>query len=201
MSHDNEEEAVRDPDEPFYEQLLGGYPLPHDPVQVRLTRTERRAMERANRKGRLPPPINIPVEYDDAELTRALRLSEEEMFHPRTEPVSDELEEAIRLSAQMYEEEQMLIQCMEIEELRKREEMEARNNRFASLVPVFKRLAHVDAANRDIYELWLGFIEAYKTASLDVLEVPSDICERFKRIAGTIRVDRLLMEDFMSCIL
>jgi hypothetical protein len=163
-------------------------------------------MERLQRKAaRRPvgsfPPLNIPIEHD-AELTRALRLSEEELFRPtQPEVVSDELEEAMRLSAQTYEEEQFLFQLMELEEERKRAEMEARKQRFASLVPVFKRLAHVDAANRDIYEQLLGFIESYSNATLDILELPTSMSERFKRITGTIRADRTLMEDLMNCIL
>ena len=196
MSHENEEDPVRAPDEPFYEQLLGGYPLAHEPVEVRLSRTERRAMERAKRKGR-PTPLNIPIEQDD-QLERVLRLSEEDMYYPTN---VDELEEAMRLSAQIYEEEQLLKQMMEMEEERKRVEMEARKNRFASLVPVFKRLAHVDAVNRDIYERLLEFIESYTQATVDVLELSQDTVERFKRIAGTIRADRALMDDLMNCIL
>jgi hypothetical protein len=201
----SEDEQVRTPDEPFYDRLMGtesGIEYTH----VHLSRTERRQMERLQRKAtRRPvgsfPPLNIPIEQDD-ELTRALRLSEEEMFHPtQPEPVSDELEEAMRLSAQMYEEEQFLFQLMELEEERKRTEMEACKNRFASLVPVFKRLAHVDATNRDIYEQLLRFIESYSNATLDVIELPTGISERFKRIAGTIRADRTLMEDLLNCIL
>ena len=207
FEHSEEDEPVRAPDEPFYDRLTGTEP-PIEYTYVHLSRTERRQMERLQRKGlnrkaaRRPvgsfPPLNIPIEQND-ELTRALRISEEELFHP--EPVSDELEEAMRLSAQMYEEEQFLFQLMELEEERKRVEYETRKNRFASLVPVFKRLAHVDATNRDIYEQLLEFIESYTKATVDVLKLPTGMSERFKRIAGTIRADRTLMEDLMNCIL
>jgi hypothetical protein len=209
FEHSEEDEPVRVPDEPFYDRLMvGGVEPGIEYTYVHLSRTERRAMERLNRKGsnrkadRRPvgsfPPLNIPIEQD-AELTQALRLSEEELFRPV--PVSDELEEAMRLSAQIYEEEQFLFQLMELEEERKRAEMETRKNRFASLVPVFKRLAHVDATNRDIYEKLLEFIESYTKATVDVLELPTGMSERFKRIAETIRADRTLMEDLMNCIL
>jgi hypothetical protein len=202
FEHSEEDEQVRAPDEPFYDRLMGTEPG-IEYTYVHLSRTERRQMERLQRKAaRRPvgtfPPLNIPIEQD-AELTQALRLSEEELFH--SEPVSDELEEAMRLSAQMYEEEQFLFQLMELEEERKRVEMETRKNRFASLVPVFKRLSHVDATNRDIYEQLLSFIESYTKATVDVLELPTGMSERFKRIAETIRADRTLMEDLMNCIL
>jgi len=113
--------------------------------------------------------------------------------------IDRQMELAMKLSVEMYEEERMMEEIMRMAEKEEKEKIEKREKRFVSLVPVFSRMAKMDEVNRDIYETLLQFIMAYRDGILDFMEIETGQMERLNVLVKKMRVDKNAMEDLMTC--
>ena len=110
-----------------------------------------------------------------------------------------QMELAMKMSVEVYEEERMMEEIMRMAEREENEKKEKREKRFVCLVPVFSRMAKMDEVNRDIYETLLQFIKAYCDGLLDFMELEMGQMERLKEMVKKMRVDKNAMEDLMTC--
>ena len=138
-----------------------------------------------------------------SDLEEALRLSAEMYSHQDLD-----LEEVMLMSVQSYEQDQWLRQLViqeeervKEEDNRRQEDAEKRQDRFAKLVPLFYRLWKIDSQNRDVYEYVLAFIEAYKASEMDFIEVAPEFMDRLNKVSTSIRVDKASMEDLKTCFI
>lgn len=146
---------------------------------------------------RLSAPVAVRPTTFDSELEEAIRRSAEVY-----EQQCADLEEVMLLSVKSYEQEQLMLRLIQEEDARaKEEEQKKRRERFAKLVPVFSRLWRIDSENRDVYESVLAFIEAYKANEMDFIEVDREFMDRLNKVSTSIRLDNALMEDLKTCFI
>lgn len=132
----------------------------------------------------------------DSDLEEALRLSADMYSHQDVD-----LDEIMLMSVQSHEQEQFMRELVIQEEERVKNEAKMRQDRFDKLVPLFYRLWKLDSQNRDVYEYVLAFIEAYKASEMDFIEVDPDFMDRLNKVSTLIRVDKALMDDLKTCFI
>ncbi len=116
-----------------------------------------------------------------------------------------EVERAIQLSANTYEDEQIFAAILaEVEFISKQEtekkQRELRCAKFAEFKPVLYRLAKLDEKNKNVIDLILSVILLYEDNDIITYEVEPDIYTNLLNFTKTIRVSKKYVDDLYLII-